>query len=273
MAARDTMRVADGIDRLGHVARADGRLSWVGDGVGGWSPVNCYLVRDGDAGLLVDTGLPAHRAHVMGQLAGPVPAEVRSLRVVLTRQIEFDSIGNAVAIMRDLPVEAVYGHMPWEGWLHHDADFGDAADVPFRRLPTTGSIEARAGGRSLEVIAPPLRLLQTAWLFDAATGTLFTSDAFGHVPLDDPGHAPVVDAVGSGDDPGLVEAGLHAKSAWLREADVEPVLEQLQAVFATHDVRTIAPGFGCVLRGRDVVARHVELVLDAIRRAPAEAAR
>jgi len=36
-------------------------------------------------------------------------------------------------------------------------------------------------------------------------------------------------------------------------------------VFDTYDVGTIAPGYGCILRGRKVVARHVRM-LDEIRK-------
>ena len=31
-------------------------------------------------------------------------------------------------------------------------------------------------------------------------------------------------------------------------------------MFDTYDIETIAPGYGCVLRGRDVVARHYKML-------------
>ena len=46
----------------------------------------------------------------------------------------------------------------------------------------------------------------------------------------------------------------------LRSCDVADVLKP--AVFETYDIETLAPGYGCVLRGRKVLARHHQ-ILDA----------
>jgi flavorubredoxin len=55
-----------------------------------------------------------------------------------------------------------------------------------------------------------------------------------------------------------------AKFDWLAEAHTEAIREQVIEVFETHDVETIAPQFGRIIRGREVVARHRDLILDAL---------
>ena len=266
---QDAIEIADGIHRLGDASPADGRILWTGEGATGWAPVNCYLVVDGRDALLIDTGVAAHRPAILRQLKRLVAGRVDRLRIFLTRQIEFDSFGNAAAIVDRSPVESVHGHLPWPGWLHFEGPPGEGMEMPILQIDTT--VPLTVGARELDVFAPPLRLLQTAWLLDRRTGTLFCSDAFGHMLLDDPAQPPLVEHADVS--PERVEAALLAKSKWLMEADVTYVLEELAAIFEREDVRTLAPGIGCVLRGPDVVAGHVELVLDAIRRAPLGAMR
>jgi hypothetical protein len=47
---------------------------------------------------------------------------------------------------------------------------------------------------------------------------------------------------------------------WLADADTAGIARELAATFARHEVERIAPGYGCILEGRDVVARHLEMV-------------
>ena len=52
---------------------------------------------------------------------------------------------------------------------------------------------------------------------------------------------------------------------WMREARFPAVIERLESLFATHDVRMIAPVHGCVIRGREAVAAHLKLAVKALR--------
>ena len=36
-------------------------------------------------------------------------------------------------------------------------------------------------------------------------------------------------------------------------------------IFDKHDIETIAPGYGCILRGRDVVRRHYQMLDDFLK--------
>ena len=181
-------------------------------------------------------------------------------------------MGNATALLRTLPVKSVYAHPPSAAWFHFDPrfDVDDAAAdreqaTAFELLRSGGAIPVGDGGdRSLAVLDPPLRLLPTNWLFDERTGTLFTSDAFGHVPAG--GATRVVKAADDRVTPAEVQAGLMPKFGWLRDADVAPSCRALRDVFTEFDVRVIAPTVGCVLVGREVVQRHVEMVLGVLER-------
>ena len=50
------------------------------------------------------------------------------------------------------------------------------------------------GGRQLEILHSPLRLLATAWVYDSVDQILFTSDAFGHVTVPTQTSSQIVDA-------------------------------------------------------------------------------
>src|SRR4051812_11928950 len=85
--ARAADEIADGVFRLGGIAPSDGRISWVPAGAPGMVPVNCYLVREGDEAVVVDSGVAAHRATVLRQLR-EAGAGVRDMTLVLTRSVE-----------------------------------------------------------------------------------------------------------------------------------------------------------------------------------------
>ena len=125
-------------------------------------------------------------------------------------------------------------------------------------------ISIGSGGRSLLVTIAPLRLLSTVRAYDAATCMLFTSDSFGHNLMEREDDPWIVDATNDTASYEQVRDHLLAKFDWLAAARTDVIREQLAEVFATHDVKTSAPQFGRVIRGRDVVARHRDLVLAAL---------
>jgi flavorubredoxin len=231
-------------------------------------PINSYLVCEGGHCVVVDCGVPAHESLVLAAVAG-LPG-LKRVTLVVTRGVEFDSMGNATALLRTLPVESVYAHPPSAAWFHFDPrfDVDDAgADreraATFEPLRSGEAIPVGDGGnRSLAVLDPSLRLLPTNWLYDERTGTLFTSDAFGHVAAR--AATRVVSAADDHVTPAEVQAGLMPKFGWLRDADVAPACRALRDLFAELDVRVIAPTVGCVLAGREVVDRHVEMVLSVL---------
>ncbi len=53
---------------------------------------------------------------------------------------------------------------------------------------------------------------------------------------------------------------LESRYWWLAGARLEPIRTAVAETFARFDVETIAPDFGCVLHGREVVARHAAML-------------
>ena len=53
---------------------------------------------------------------------------------------------------------------------------------------------------------------------------------------------------------------LNTRYWWLEGAPTGAIRHGIADVFDRCDVETIAPGYGCILRGRKVVARHVRML-------------
>ena len=262
---RDADSLADGrLFVAGGYIRADGRTSWLPDSALGWQPANCYALLDQDRCVLIDTGVAAHAELVVEQLQAVVPTGV-PLSIFLTRA-ELDCIGNVGPISERLEVEGVFAGGNTNPFDAFDAVESARATVRVHVGKRTGAAPiALSESRSLEVLDAPLRLLATYWVFDAATGTLFTSDSFGHQLVDSTDSRRVV----TDDDecvPHVVEQYLLAKFGWIAEADTTPVRAALEAVFANRKVEIIAPTNGCAIVGRAAVAAHYEAVQGVLAR-------
>lgn len=249
---------------LGGTVSLDDRVSWVAPGAGGYAPITCYLVVDGDRAALLDTGVPAVAGPLLRQLRALVAGGIR-LSVLLTRQQEFDSVANLAAILRELPVETV--------WLRGAAKHSDNLDSVFGVVPDGRPVDFRSIGVAdpvpvgdrieLEILAPRLRLLSTNWAYESTTRTLFTSDSFGHVHLRRPDESRVADDASevTYED---VRRHLFRKFDYLPQADTAPIRDHLDEVFETHDVEVIAPMHGKALVGRAVAERHLGYVRKAL---------
>jgi len=240
----------------------DGRVTAVPADGAGESAFNTYLLTEGDDALLVDTGFPAYEQAMVSQLR-PLVREGRRLSVFPLRLGEFDSSSNALAIASAFRVEKVYGIQD-NGlrWI----SFGRPlpAGLDYEKIGQTGTIRlGRPPTRTVTVLAPLLRLLQTHWLFDEATGTLFTSDSFGYAKRAVAGAGPWVLRPGDADATTVAHVRrwmLSMRYWWLSGARTDALRADLAEIFERFAVRRIAPAYGCVLEGAEVVARHVDLV-------------
>jgi hypothetical protein len=249
---------------LGDSIPTDKRLSWAPTCAGTYQPQNCYVLADAMGMLIVDPGPASVRAGVLAGLDA-VPSCAASPVVFLTRY-QLDAIGNLGAIADRLFPSAIYsgGVMnPFDSFDQVSAAQGQDVAATLRRLLPGEPIVY--GEHEFEVLAPLLRLLATYWGYDRRTRTLFTSDSFTHATLSDRFGAPMIDDPAAdettADD---VRAHLLATFEWLEGANTSPIIASLERLFAERDVRVIAPDRGCVLKGRDVVDRHVSLMLDVL---------
>lgn len=267
MADQDAVAIVPGkLYGLGGAARRDGRISWVPSGGHGYEPLNCYLLTEPDGALLIDTGVTAHADAIAGQLRGIAGPDL-PVSVFLTR-FEPDCVTNLAGVLRTCNVVAVYGggvHNPFDFFddlspaehVRHDHGVELLRKRPGERVPVSQT-------RSVEVLSTSLRVLTTFWAYDAATRTLFTSDAFGHAPLAAPGLPRIVDAGEDRTTPGEVADTLFTKFDWLLAADTGPLRTELAELLAAREVEIIAPTHGRILRGADVVRRHAGMLLDCL---------
>ncbi|MDR0357899.1 MAG: hypothetical protein LBJ87_00325, partial [bacterium] len=219
--------------------------------------------------LLVESGFSAHERSLLAQLDAVLDPSTR-LALLPPRLGEFDGVSNTRPIVDHRTVDVLYGPMlnstRWVDFRpeHRPAGSpvgdGRMEEVEFRMLGNPDVIEL-GRDRRLDVFHPPLRLLVTHWIYDGATRTLFTSDAFTHMRRSDDRGPWVVDSTRDVISGQALRAHLLAtKFWWLRGARTEPIRRGLAAIFEDRDVEVLAPSFGCILVGRAVVRQHYELL-------------
>lgn len=250
----------------------DGRVTWHDPQARGFAPMNTYVLREGGHALLIDTGISIHTDALLAELA-EVLGERSELAVLHTRIGEYTTICNTIPIAERFGIATVHseqGDSPrWVDFRPgHGRDAGApqplaGARIELFSVPDTIAVDP-AATRVLDIFHATLRLLPTSWVYDRRTRTLFTSDVFTHLVAPDSDGPWVVTAE---TDPSTVELVrrhlLSTRYWWLAGARLEAIRESIAETFARHDVETVAPDFGCIIRGRELVARHVEM-LDAI---------
>lgn len=260
---------AEGLHILANPYAVDGRVTWHAPAARGFAPMNTYLVREGAHALLLDTGISLHTRELLAALE-PLLAPPCELAVLHTRIGEYTTISNTVPIAERFALATVHSEQDdsprWVDFRPgHGRDAGAPDALPAARIkiftvPDTIAVDP-AGARWLEIFHATLRLLPTSWLYDARTRTLFTSDLFSGVIRPGPDGPWILTA--AEDQTTLEEMRSHLLETrywWLAGARLEPIRAAVAETFARYDVETIAPDFGCVLHGREVVARHAAML-------------
>ncbi len=268
---------------LGDAAAASGAISWIPVTEEGYEPINCYLLLDEGGALLVDTGVAAHDATLVAQLEQLLPPGT-PLSIFLTR-FEGDTITNLETVIRHFRVQHVYG-----GGVANPFDYFDDITVPtdevFDEVSSREDVRAKSQNRvdltrilrgeripvgrtrRVELIAPQLRVLTTSWIFDEVTGTLFCADAFDYaglptadrsaLALTDPDEVPSIER--------MRERGFCKLDCLLdRDANVAPIIADLEEIFSRFDVQNIAPNHGRVALGREATRRYYEGTMAILR--------
>jgi hypothetical protein len=243
----------------------DGRVSAYPGSARGFSVANSYLLTQPDAAMLIDTGFgkdePAIRAQIESLIAPGLPFSMFPLRLN-----EFMSINNVESFAGHFNIETCYtSNVDAALWF----DFGAKAEgrdilASMKVTAVTRADTIRLGklGREIDVMQAPIRLIATRWLYDRATRTLFSSDLFTHLWRDSATGPWVVtdadnDPTATGD---IRSFMLNTRYWWLEGAPTDSIRRGIAEVFDKYDIETIAPGYGCVLRGRNVVARHYAML-------------
>ena len=242
----------------------DGRVSAYPASARGYSVANSYLLTQTDAALLIDTGFGKDEAVIRTQIEALI-APGLPMSMFPLRLNEFMSINNVAAFAGHFRVEQCYtSNIDAALWF----DFGTKADgrnvlesMRVTAVSRADTIEVGKNGRPIDVMQAPIRLIATRWLYDRSTRTLFSSDLFTHVWRD---HASgpwlVTDENDTGAGCDLRSFMLNTRYWWLEGAPTGRIRRGIDAVFDSCDIETIAPGYGCILRGSKVVARHYRML-------------
>jgi len=215
--------------------------------------------------MLIDTGFgkdePVIRAQIESLIAPGLPLSLFPLRLN-----EFMSINNVETFAGHFNVETCYtSNVDAALWF----DFGAKAQgrdilesMKVTAVTRADTIKLGKKDRAIDVMQAPIRLIATRWLYDRATRTLFSSDMFTHVWRDrENGPWIVTEADNDPTSPRDIRSFLlNTRYWWLEGAPTDSIRRGIGNVFDTYDVETIAPGYGCILRGRDVVARHYRML-------------
>jgi flavorubredoxin len=243
----------------------DGRVSSYPASARGFSVVNSYLLTQPDAAMLIDTGFgkdePAIRAQIESLIAPGLPLSMFPLRLN-----EFMSINNVETFAGHFNVETCYTSNPdaalWFDFGAKENGRGILDSMKVTAVTRADTIELGKSGRAIDVMQAPIRLIATRWLYDRSTKTLFASDMFTHVWRDTE-HGPWIVTEADNDSTSLRDVRsfmLNTRYWWLEGAPTDSIRRGIDAVFEKYDVETIAPGYGCILSGRNVVARHYKML-------------
>ena len=249
---------------LQHPYALDGRVSSYPASARGYSVANSYLLTQSDAAMLIDTGFGKDEAAIRGEIESLI-APGLPLSLFPLRLNEFMSINNVESFAGHFNVEQCYtSNTDAALWF----DFGAKQNgrsildaMPVTAVTRADTIWLGKQGRGIDVMQAPIRLIATRWLYDRTTRTLFSSDLFTHVWRAH-AHGPwiVTEANDITSERELRSFMLNTRYWWLEGAPTDAIRRGIDEVFSKHDVETIAPGYGCILFGRKVVARHVRML-------------
>ncbi|CUR58484.1 conserved hypothetical protein [metagenome] len=253
--------------------RLDGRVCTHPPDASGWASQNCYLFVENDRAVLVDTGFSIHEASMLSRLEEIITPDM-TLEVSVLRLGEYYGSCNVRPIVERFGVQKVYSarrdgvestdfrpdHVPWGT----PTGTGSFATVEKVQMRGNGSIEMGVD-RTMSLVKPPLRLLSTNWLYDAGTRTLLTADMFTHSWLDQP-DGPWVsspdEAVPSAAEVRAFMVG--TRYWWLPGSRTAQMVVDLHQIFDQYEVDRIAPGFGLVIEGSELVKEHVRILSEVL---------
>jgi flavorubredoxin len=257
--------VAEGkVYALQNALHLDGRVSAYPAHARGYSMANCYLLVEDDAAVLIDTGYAVHEPIIRGQIESLL-TDGQRLSLFPLRLNEFMSINNVETLAAHFDVEQCYTSNPDAAWWFDFGATSDHGEPVLDKLKITAvsreqTLPIGGGGRILDVFQAPIRLIATRWIYDRDTKTLFTSDMFSHVWRDTPKGPWFVDADNDTSSFDHVRSFLlNTRYWWLEGVRTGPLREGVAKVFETYDIETLAPGYGAIIRGRDLVEKQFRI--------------
>lgn len=266
------------VNAVGGTVHLDRAPLFMAPGTKGWVPFQNYVVRDGDQCMIIDTGLPLLADTVRDGL-DKVVGEGKSCWIFATRR-EVENLDNLSWVLRRYDVTKFYfliGHMiaPLEV-----VTFFDEAEDAMEVSVTEAHIAANEhipiewvrkpedvvlGSRTFVPIRSPIAILSTYWLYEEATGTLFSSDMWGFLSAREDGGPQVTTSV---EDVTVeqLEGHIKAKFDLLCGTDTSRVQETLRTIVSERRIERICPSYGLIIEGADAVSKLIEMTIEAVDR-------
>lgn len=256
---------------LQNVITLNGRISSYPANARGYTVSNCYLIKEGSDAVLLDSGFAAHEHSLIAQLRSLLEPDA-TLSIYPLRINEYMSVCNVEAIAASFNVVQCYSGNPDAAlWV----DFGARSDAAVQRpytLKTTLVARkqtlhvGRNRSRAIDAFQAPIRLIGTRWIYDGTTRTLFTSDSFAHEWSQSPDGPWTTSAADNTTTTQHIRSFLlNTRYWWLEGGDTQSLRVKIAEVFDRHDIENIAPGYGRVLRGRELVQRQFAMFDDVLR--------
>ena len=244
----------------------DGRISAYPISARGHSVSNCYLLKEDEGALLLDTGYAVHEAEILAQLASILDPET-PLSLLPLRINEFMSVGNAMAVAKRFNVVECLAPVPkineWLEFETIDPNGGNNGNPTLHTTLLKPLHLLDIGARHIEVMNAPIRLINTRWIYDEATRTLFSSDMFSHIWQERAVGPWLLDEDDVTTNAFVRSFLLNTRYWWLEGARTDDIRKGVAEVFERYEIETIAPGYGAILRGRHLVEQQFT-VLDEV---------
>ena len=254
-------QIAANIFVLSDLEPASGERSWLPADAKGFEPFNKFVLLQGDHALLLETGAAAHCESVQESLREIVGD--RTLVILPTRS-ELESIGNMGSIIDHFPrVELLTTTraLPPLGLAHMRPERRQS--VKARRI-VRGETLGGVGFPTLDTITPVIRILNTIWIYDQASGVLFTSDFFSNDLLTDESTPTIRRDLSALPEPATLRRSIVARFDWLERAHTDLLKAQWDDLFGRIKPKGLAPSLGRVTLGDDVVAQVIDLYRQAL---------
>ena len=266
--------VPDKLYALQSIVPLDGRVAAFPHSAKGYAPINCYLLKQGDHAMMLDTGFTAHRAGILRAMEDVLGLD-GTVTIFPLRMNEFMSLCNAMAIADRFHVDGCISVLRdaafWVDLESIEESEVKSANTRLKTILIAGNEQLQLGqgnSRPLQLFQSPVRLIATRWVYDAELKTMFTSDMFSGLHGATPDEAWTVED--PADDHTTVDDVsrflLGTRYWWLEGATTDDLRRGLGKVFDSCDVITLAPGYGKIIRGRALVERHIAMMDEALRR-------
>lgn len=262
-------QISEGVFAVSGYLPTSRPATWMMPGLDGLLAVSCYVLRDGDRAMVIDTGLALHRDEIRQGIASLLE-DARIRELIMTRR-EPDAIINLPFLTKEFTLDAVYC-----GGVLNPLDFFERVDQ--KSLESHISAIAHAsvewatpgsalnvGRLSLEVQRTKIVVLPKNHLYERRTATLFGSDTWGF--LSQP-HSAALDIVTCWDERlsrHNIAAYLRHKFDWLCGIDTSPIEEDLAHLQQSCEIRRICSTYGGVIEGAPLVARVLDETIAAVR--------